>query len=180
MQQWIERAGRLARLQEAAEVKIRSLQAELDLKQQACQTLEARSNQFAHIERLLETGSEGLEFGSIETIKRTKGAEAQATEFYSLCLLLNAKLREQVKENEKHRRKEAELEEKVNKQNLEMQYLRRAKTGEKEQMHSFVPASDLKRPRDVSNTQPLCEFMDPLSMPKRAKQVPTFMQSGKK
>lgn len=151
----------------ASELLIQRLQEHLGQEEKTLKKLQERNTELERVERIVATGREGIEGEALDTIRRTRGAVDQANEFYSYALLLNSRLREQTRENERLRSQVQRLECSETSLKVEINYLKRSRDLGK------GPEEVLKRAQSERTPQP-----QPLTMPKKPKLQPSFLSRG--
>ena len=154
----------------ASELLIQRLQEQLEQQEKTLKKLQERNTDLERVERIVATGREGIEGEALDNIRRTRGAADQANEFYSYSLLLNSRLREQTRENERLRSQVQRLESSETSLKVEIQYLKRSRDYGK----GPFTEETLKRAQSERTAHP-----EPLAMPKKPKLQPSFLSRGK-
>lgn len=133
--------------------------------------MQERNTQLERIERIVTTGREGAEGDALEGIRRRCGAADQANEFYSYCLLLNSRLREQTRETQRLRSQIDRLESSECALKVEIQCLKRSK----DTFKALPVYENLKRPQPDNAGSP-----ELLALPKKPKLQPSFLSRTNK
>lgn len=165
-----ERADCVLRKLQASEISIQRLGELLGQEEKIRKALQERNKDLERVERIVKTGREGAEGEALDTIRRTRGAADQANEFYSYCLLLNSRLREQTRETERLRTQFQRLEASETSLKVEIQYLKRSR----DLLKGPFTGENMKRPQAEGKTSP-----ELLEMPKKPKLQPSFLSRGK-
>ena len=155
---------------QASELSIQRLEEALKQEEKTRKKLQERNRDLERLERIVKTGREGAEGEALETIRRTRGAGDQANEFYSYCLLLNSRLREQARETERLRTQMQRIDASETSLKVEIQCLRRSRDLAK----GPFTGENMKRQQAERNASP-----ELLEMPKKPKLQPSFLSRGK-